>query len=180
MAFNKIWDTDLINDTLQRFRYGENVELDCFHQRDPELKGAEVLFQLTHEEEAEFNKCAQDVQYFVETYCRFLTDYGRVTVELRDFQSDILATLGEEVFIEKLDDFGPKVRNYILMASRQTGKCFSFDTQIVIKNTSTNSLIKISVGQLYSIINKRPNKSKKEKFITKIKNILYNIYNTLS
>jgi hypothetical protein len=156
MAFNKIWDTDLVNDTLQRFRYGEDVALDCFHSRDPELKGENILFQLTHEEEAEFNKCATDVEYFVRTYCRFLTDYGRVTVELRDFQSDILQTLGEEVFIKALDDFGPKVRNYILMASRQTGKtttisaffawylCFHTDRNLLIlanKQATTTEIV---------------------------------------
>lgn len=155
MAYNRIWDTDLVNDTLKRYRYGEDVNLDCFHQRDPELKGDNVLFQLTHEEEAEFNKCAQDVEYFVETYCRFLTDYGRITVELREFQSDILTTLGEDVWIAKLKDFGPKVRNYILMAARQTGKtttisaffawylCFHTDRNLLIIANKQQTTIEI-------------------------------------
>ena len=118
MAQNIVWNTEIVNKALEKLRYGADVNLDCFHQRDPELKADNILFQLTHEEEQEFIKCSQDIEYFVEKYCRFLTDYGRQTVTLRDFQRDILNTVGEEVWINDLEDFGPKVRNYILMASR--------------------------------------------------------------
>ena len=180
MSHNLIWTTEIVNQTLGQLRFGSDVNLDCFHQRDPELKAANVLFQLTKEEEEEFIKCSQDIDYFVETYCQFLTDYGRQTVPLRDFQREILNTIGDEIWIEDLEDLGPKIRNYILMASRQVGKCFSFDTQITIKDISTNSLIKITIGDLYNAINKLSKRTFKEKIITKIKTFLYNIYNKLS
>lgn len=156
MAYSIIWTTESVNEALEKLRYGAEVNLDCFHQRDPELKADNILFQLTHEEEQEFIKCSQDIEYFVEKYCRFLTDYGRQTVELRNFQSDILNTIGEEVWIEDLKDFGPKVRNYILMASRQTGKtttisaffawylCFHTDRNLLIlanKQATTTEIV---------------------------------------
>jgi hypothetical protein len=187
MASNTIWTTESVNQTLEQLRFGADVNMDCFHQRDPELKASNVLFQLTEEEEGEFIKCSQDINYFVEKYCQFLTDYGRKTVELRDFQRDILNTIGEEVWIDILDDFGPKVRNYILMASRQTGKCLSFDTQLNIKVISTDgsneTMKKITIGELYYIINKHfknPSKTLKQKIILKIKTFLYNMYKKLN
>ena len=158
MAQNsKIWTTEEVNRTLEKLRFApDEVNLDCFHQRDPELKGENVLFQLTPEEEQEFIKCSQDIEYFVETYCQFLTDKGRTTVDLRDFQRDILNTIGEEEWIPNIQDFGPKVRNYILMASRQTGKtttissffawylCFHTDRNMLIlanKQTTTTEIV---------------------------------------
>jgi hypothetical protein len=155
MSHNIIWNTQLVNETLEHLRYAADVNLDCFHERDPELRADHILFQLTNEEEEEFNKCSQDVEYFIEKYCRFLTDYGRITVTLRDFQRDILNTLGEEVWIEELQDFGPKVRNYILMASRQTGKtttiaaffawylCFHTDRNLAILANRQNTAVEI-------------------------------------
>ena len=132
------------------------MDLSCFHERDFELKGQNIFFQLIHEEEQEFIKCSQDVEYFVESYCRFLTDEGRRTVELRDFQGDILDTIGEEIWIPKINDFGPKNRNYILMAARQTGKtttiaaffawylCFHTDRNLLIianKQVTTTEIV---------------------------------------
>ena len=156
MVQSKVWNTQIVNETLEQLRYSAEVDLDCFHQRDPELKADNVLFQLTHEEEQEFIKCSQNIEYFVETYCQFLTDYGRQTVDLRDFQRDILNTIGEEVWLEDLEDLGPKVRNYILMASRQTGKtttisaffawylCFHTDRNMLIlanKQATTTEIV---------------------------------------
>ena len=122
MPSEVVWTTKSVLSTIKKLRQGADVDLGCFHGRNPELKAANILFQLTHEEEEEFIKCSSDINYFVETYCRFLTDAGRTTVDLRDFQEDILETLGQEEWIPALKDVGPKVRNFILMASRQTGK----------------------------------------------------------
>jgi len=161
MSHNLIWTTEIINQTLEQLRYGADVNLDCFHQRDPELKADNVLFELTAEEEAEFIKCSQDIDYFVETYCQFLTDYGRQTVTLREFQKDILNTVGEEIWLDDLEDLGPKVRNYILMASRQTGKtttiaaffawylCFHTDRNMLILANKQVTTIEIVAKVVY-------------------------------
>lgn len=150
-----VWTTEKVNEVLEDLRFGGEINDTCFHEGDFELKGANVFFQLTADEEEEFIKCSQDVDYFVETYCRFLTDEGRRTVILRDFQKEILDTLGEEVWIEKLKDFGPVTRNYILMASRQTGKtttiaayfawylCFHTDRNLLILANKQDTTIEI-------------------------------------
>ena len=117
-----IWNTKTVNETINRMRQGIFSDLGCFYERNPELKAANIMFQLTNEEVAEFNKCSDNAEYFVERYCRFMTDYGRITVELYPFQRDVLSTLAEEVWINELKDFGPKIRSEIILSSRQSGK----------------------------------------------------------
>ncbi len=171
-----IWNTELVNETLEKLRYGSPVNMECFYLRDPELKAANILFQLTHEEEKEFNKCSGDIIHFVETYCKFMTDKGRDTVTLRDYQEDILKTVGEEEWIEELGDFGPKNRNFILMSARQSGKCQTFNTNIIIKNNKNLNISKIKIGDLYNIVNKSIKKKGKYKLFFRIKTFLYKIY----
>jgi hypothetical protein len=98
------------------------VEMSCFHHSDIELKAANLLYQLTPEEIDEFHKCSQDIIYFVEKHCKFLTDKGRRLVDLRIYQDKILKILSKESFNKKLEDYIPDNRNIIIMASRQTGK----------------------------------------------------------
>jgi hypothetical protein len=122
MAHMTIWTTALVEQTKEKLRHNIEADLGCFHMNDTELKSGKILFKHTKSELTEFAKCSQDIVYFVSKYCRFLTDYGRQTVNLRDFQEEVLAELAEEEWNEKLKDLSPKSRNYILMASRQTGK----------------------------------------------------------
>ena len=127
MAQQKMWTTRLVEEVKESLRFGISTDLGCFHERDTELKGYKILFKMSQSEYTEFEKCSENINYFVEKYCRFMTDAGRDTVKLRKYQTEILDTLGEEHYIEALDDMGPKVRNFILMASRQTGKCLIFN-----------------------------------------------------
>ena len=145
-----IWNTDLINENLKKLRYGAPIDLGAFYERDPELKAGNILFQLSHEEEEEFIKCSTDISHFVETHCKFLTDAGRTTVALRDYQEDILNTLGEETWMDEIEDFGPVVRNFILMAARQSGKCF-FNSKIVLRNKETKEVFEIPINLFYFI-----------------------------
>jgi len=112
----------LIQQCLEKLRMGMPVNMGAFHMNDIELKADNILYQLTADEVEEFHKCSEDIVYFVETYCRFMTDKGRKTVPLREYQKKILRALAEEGYIKILDELGPKNRNLIIMASRQTGK----------------------------------------------------------
>lgn len=173
-----LWNTKLVEETLEKITYGAPTNMDCFYQRDPELKSSNLTFQLTHEEEQEFINCSTNINHFVETYCKFLNDKGRTTVKLREYQEDILDTIAEEKWIEEIEDFGPNVKNFILMSSRQTGKCVLPTTQITIKNTTTNAIKKISILDLYNALSNQ--KNFKLKILHKIKSILYKIYNKIS
>ncbi len=106
MQSTKVWNSILIQQTIDKLRTGAYTDLSAFHQGDIELKSANLLYQLTPEEIDEFHKCSEDIIYFVEKYCRFLTDAGRRIVKLREYQKKILQALSEEKYIEakeKLD-----------------------------------------------------------------------------
>lgn len=122
MIQKKIWTTSMVDEVKDQLRFGNETDLSCFHERDIELKGYKIPFKFSAAEYDEFKRCAGNITYFVEKYCRFMTDAGRTTVPLRKYQVEILDDLAEETYIPSLDDMGPKNRNYILMASRQTGK----------------------------------------------------------
>jgi hypothetical protein len=77
------------------------------------LRRSGVTFRMTPEEQQEYIKCALDVHYFVEKYCKVKREDGSVgNIFLRDYQKEIL------------DNF-VNSRFNILMASRQVGKTIS-------------------------------------------------------
>ena len=156
--FSKTWSTASINKLLEDIKFGgDDVDLSCFYERDSELRNSKIRFKITKEEQEEFNKCSTDVDYFVENYCKFLTDEGRKTVKLREYQSKALKTFGEEIYLEEIDDFQPINRNLIWLASRQIGKtttvaaffawylCFHTDRNLLIianKQATTTEIVK--------------------------------------
>jgi hypothetical protein len=128
---------------------GIQTDLDCFYHSDIELKAANLLYQLTPEEVDEFHKCSEDIIYFVEKYCRFLTDSGRKTVPLRPYQKKILLNLSKE-YLNQDYDIVPENRNAIIMASRQTGKClFSSDIIILYPN---NNVYHVPISIFYYLV----------------------------
>lgn len=174
--FGTLWSTKVVEETIDKIRKGVKTDMSCFYEKNTDLKNSNILYQLTQEEESEFVKCSVDIVYFVEQYCKFLTDTGLKTVDLRDYQSDILDTLGKETWIEGIDDYGPEVRNFILMSSRQTGKCFTFNGLVKIKNKTTGNVFEIEIGKFFIIMSQlNSNLSFKQKVINKIKRILYSI-----
>jgi hypothetical protein len=77
------------------------------------LRRAGVTFRMTPEEQAEYIKCALDIHYFTENYCKLKREDGTIgSIFLRDYQKEIL-----ENFVTS--------RFNILMASRQVGKTIS-------------------------------------------------------
>ena len=100
--------TDKINDGIVIKRY-----------QNPWLKGevglrrSGVTFRMTPDEQQEYVRCALDVHYFVEKYCKVKREDGSIgNILLRDYQKEIL------------DNF-VNSRFNILMASRQVGKTIS-------------------------------------------------------
>jgi len=166
-----VWNSVLVQQTLDKLRMGLQVNMSCFHESDIELKSANLLYQLTPEEIDEFHKCSNGIIYFVEKYCRFLTDAGRKTVKLRDYQKQILETLSKEKYSEKLEELIPVIRNFIMMQSRQSGKCF-FNGTILLMYPS-GDLYKVPINIFYYMI------KGKLTFIEKIKVKLMLIYNKL-
>ncbi|MCK9446511.1 hypothetical protein M0Q50_06530 [bacterium] len=126
---------------------GLQPDLSCFHGTDIELKAGNILYQLTKEEADEFDLCSHDIIYFVEKYCRFMTDAGRKVVHLRKYQIKILKSLAKEEYSEAYEDLIPIIRNMIMMQSRQSGKCF-FDGLVTLQWPNGN-IYKVPINIFY-------------------------------
>ena len=147
------WSTDRVNELLWKIEEQglDYKEVDNpFHDGDPELKRANILWEYTQEEILEIERCAKDVTYFAK-YCQVMMDHGLDYITLRDYQSSVLKEYQSHRF-------------NVFLAPRQVGKCLLPTTNIIDKNNK-----KVPIKTL-----------KKEKNIYfYIKNILYKIYSKL-
>lgn len=100
--------TDKINDGIVIKRY-QNPWL----KSEVGLRRAGVAFKMSADEQQEYIRCALDVHYFVEMYCKVKREDGSIgSILLRDYQKEILNNFVNSRF-------------NILMASRQVGKTIS-------------------------------------------------------
>lgn len=150
MPSARIWTTESVNQSLEKLRLAIPTDMSCFHENDIELKAANILFKLSETEVEEFTKCSSDIIYFVEKYCRFLTDKGRITVPLRKYQKKILKALAMETYSNIAEDLIPVVRNLIMLQSRQSGKCLlSGDITVMFPD---KNVYKIPISIFYYMI----------------------------
>lgn len=100
--------SDKLNDGIVIKRY-QNPWL----KSEVGIRRSGLAFKMTGDEQSEYIKCALDVHYFVEKYCKVKREDGSIgNILLRDYQKEIL------------DNF-VNSRFNILMASRQVGKTIS-------------------------------------------------------
>jgi hypothetical protein len=141
--------SDKINDGIVIKRY-QNPWL----KSEVGLRRAGVSFRMSPEEQEEYIKCALDVHYFTEQYCKVKTEDGSINhIKLREYQKEIL------------DNF-VNSRFNILMASRQVGKTisasifmlhtilFSNDKNIMIVANKGDTTVEIvdKIKSIYSLL----------------------------
>lgn len=134
-----IFTTLLVDDATEKINDG--ILLKRFQnpwlKNEVGLRRAGVTFRMTPEEQQEYVKCAIDVHYFTEKYCKVKTEDGSIdNIKLRDYQREIL------------DNFVNNRFN-ILMCSRQTGKTISssiFILHTMLFNNDKNIMIVANVG----------------------------------
>jgi len=127
-----------------------------FFEKVVGLKTSGLTFKMSNDEQEEYIKCALDIHYFARTYCYIKGEEGQpIIIPLRDYQNEIL------------DNFFNNRFN-ILMASRQVGKCFSFNTIISIERDGIQYDIRF--GKLYYLM---ISKERKLTFLEKLKIKLY-------
>lgn len=163
---SKVWNSQEVAINIERMRMGQDFDNSAFYSNDPDLKAEMLNFQLSNEEFTEYVKCSQDCVYFVQKYCNFLTDKGRMAVKLRDYQKKILNILTAETYDESMDEWLPNERNVALCQSRQSGKCVTPNTELELGNNK-----KVKISELF--VNSKKN------ILFYIKFILYKIYNSL-
>lgn len=134
-----IFTTKLVDDATEQINDG--VQLKKFQnpwlKSEVGLKRSGVVFRLSAEEQQEYIRCAVDIHYFTEKYCKTKREDGSVgSIQLRDYQKEIL------------DNFVNNRFN-ILMASRQVGKTVSsaiFILHTILFNNDKNCMIVANKG----------------------------------
>jgi hypothetical protein len=132
------WNTAKINELLRKadeegldFKSVDNP----FHDNNPELKRANVLWEYTQEEIIEIDRCARDVIYFAQ-YCQVMTDVGLANIRLRDYQESVLREYQSSRF-------------NIFLAPRQVGKSIMSSVFLVwylLFNHDKNAMILANIG----------------------------------
>ena len=106
-----------------------------FHDGDPELKRANILWEYTNEEILEIQKCARDVTYFAK-YCQVMMDHGLDYIKLRDYQTSVLKEYQANRF-------------NVFLAPRQVGKSIMSGVMLVwylLFNHDKNAMLLANVG----------------------------------
>lgn len=124
--------TDNINDGVVIKRY-QNP----WFKSEVGIRRSGVTFRMTPDEQEEYVRCALDIHYFTEKYCKVKTEDGSINnIKLRDYQEEIM------------DNF-VNSRFNILMASRQVGKTISasiFMLHTILFNNDKNIMIVANKG----------------------------------
>jgi hypothetical protein len=118
----RIYSTQLINQLIQDRNQGYDIDFEPFFMRDLDLRAANIPFKMSEEELEEYQKCYDDPVYYAENYAKFMTDHGLSTVNLRDYQRNVISTVTLEEYDEEDDLVLPVNRNIVWMSARQSGK----------------------------------------------------------
>ncbi len=132
------WNTKKVNELLYK---AEEEGLDFksvdnpFHDSDPSLKRANILYEYTREEILEIEKCSKDAVYFSK-YCQVMTDDGLQYIKLRDYQVSVVREYQANRF-------------NVFLAPRQVGKSITSAVILVwylLFNHDKNAMILANVG----------------------------------
>lgn len=157
MTFNHI----LIDQTVDKINDGVILKRwqNPWLKSEIGLRRANVVYAYTKAEIAEFTKCANDIQYFAEKYCKIKREDGTVgDIKLRNYQKDILNTFESSRFT-------------ILCASRQIGKCVIPDS--VVDVLVGGEYMKTTIIELYYML---VSKERKLTLTEKVKRQIYRYY----
>lgn len=126
-----VFTTKLVDDATNKINDGVVVK----RYQNPWLKGevglrrSGISFNMSDLEMHEYVKCATDIDYFTEEYCKVKTEDGSIgAIKLREYQKEILSNFVTSRF-------------NILMASRQVGKCNQLITKVLCEITDTDGNI---------------------------------------
>jgi len=161
--FRRVWTSIKVDDCISMIeKYGEAPGGNPFLDNDTALRQADIVFEYTLEEIEEIRRCANDVIYFGNTYCRAMTDEGVQNIKLRDYQERVLKSFQDNRF-------------NVFLASRQIGKCFISNTLVNIRRGNKTQEIPIYV-LFYALIKRQ----RKLTFYEKLKIKLYDIESYLT
>jgi len=145
-----VWTTERVDKTVTAMEEGYDIKDNPFFEGDVNYRKGNIVFEYSEWEYDELKRCAKDVVYFANTYCKVMTDDGYQQIKLRDYQEDVLKTYQQS-------------RHTIFLSCRQSGKTISssiFLCWFLIFHYEKNVLLMANKGQTTKEI------------VDKIKNIL--------
>ena len=142
MAKRTIWSSKSIDVALKGLEQGRKLIANPFYENNTKILKGDLVFERTNEEIEEWKKCANDIIYFVEKYCKLMTPTGIQKIVLRDYQ---------EAYLKHLE----KNRLSIMLSARQAGKtttsalfmlhyiCFNFDKNALVLGNKRKTAVEI-------------------------------------
>lgn len=154
-----VWSTKLVNDYLNDIDNGIERKDSPFLYGNVQLRKPNLMFEYTQEEIGEILRCKNDINYFANHYAYTMNpSTGSLNlITLRDYQEDLLNTINDNRFT-------------IIVASRQCGKC-----------SIGNEYVELESGEKVKLIDlfTEHHKNFFYKFISKLKRLLYKVYERL-
>lgn len=120
----------------------EDIIVDgSFYKGNENLLRGNSQFKWTESMIEELKLCNKSILHFAEQYFYITTlDEGKKKIELYKYQKRLLKAFKNERF-------------NIVLSSRQSGKCLTFNTLIKIKNKITGEIEEITIGEFYNKFN---------------------------
>ena len=144
MAFNPIketvggkkaeavrWTSKIIKQALDGIDKGLPLAVNPFYEKNTKLLKPDLLYKRTPEEIREWKRCAKDIIYFANKYCKLMTPDGIQSITLRDYQENYLRHLQRN-------------RLSIMLSARQSGKTTTsaiFMLWYIIFNADKNAMV---------------------------------------
>lgn len=125
-----------------------------YYRGDKGLPTADSRYEWTPDMILALQRCQNDIKYFAENFFTIvdLSDGKRKHIPLRKYQTKFLESMMNE-------------KRLLLLTCRQSGKCLSVDSQVVMKFKPLNLRVKMKVGTYFKMMKI---KNKIERFIKKI------------
>lgn len=122
------WTSAILDTAVKGLGKGKRLVANPFYENNVKLLKPDLVFVRTAQEVAEWERCANDIFYFVETYAKTMTPLGIRNITLRDYQRRYLQLL--------LDN-----QLTIYRAARQSSKCAFFISKVLINISTKDCLL---------------------------------------
>ena len=122
------WTSTILDTAVKGLGKGKRLVANPFYENNVKLLKPDLVFVRTAQEVAEWERCANDIFYFVETYAKTMTPLGIRNITLRDYQRRYLQLL--------LDN-----QLTIYRAARQSSKCAFFISKVLINISTKDCLL---------------------------------------
>lgn len=137
------WSTQKVEEILKSYdQTGSLPKNNPFYENQIDWRAANLNYDYTYDELLEQSKIETNIIYFAEKYAHVMTDEGIRKVKLRHYQKKVL---------NQFKTF----KNNVYMASRQTGKCVTFDTKVKIFDKANNKIIEVPIFEIHYMFKKK-------------------------